>query len=489
MKNYIKIILAVSLLTATSCQNLLEEDPQSLLIRDKFYKNAADAVSAVNAISSTLHLAALYNMRYAVHTVALEDYASGQGFYIPISQYQITTQIMAITDGFWNGFYRTVDASNRVLKYVPGIAMDETEKNKLLGEAYFYRAFAYYNLVKNFGAVPLRTQPTEELSQIGGKREAVDKVYELIIADLKSAEQNLPLKQTQIGRPTGGAAKTMLADIYLVRARWAEARDKAEEVISSKMYNLVEVRVSSDFEKIFGADMITSPEEVFSIKFQHSVAGGTILPQFFHLPTSLWATSGYGTFFGFPTYPLLRDWADADLRKRFNLYTAGPNKQGAIVANNATQPIRFAKFKDSTAPASGAHGVDFPLYRYADALLIYAEAASQAGEGPTPLAIERLNMVRRRAYGYDAGSPSKVDFVIGNYNALTFRDLVLKERAYEFLVEGKRWYDLIRTGKAREVIKEAKGITIPDAVLLMPIPKQEIDNNPDIAPEDQNPGY
>ncbi|MDQ6477106.1 RagB/SusD family nutrient uptake outer membrane protein [Dyadobacter sp. LHD-138] len=489
MKNIVKLFLVALCGSTISCQNLLEEDPQSLLSTDKFYKTAADATTAVNAISSIFHQASMFNLRYAAHTTALEDYASGQGFYIPMSQYQITTPIMAVTDGYWTGFYRAIDASNRVLKYVPAIPMDEAEKSKILGEAYFYRAFAYYNLAKNFGAVPIRTEPTENLTQTGGKREPLEKVYALVIADLKTAEQTLPATQTQTGRPTAGAAKTMLADVYLVREQWADARDKAEEVISSKKYSLVGVKTSADFEKIFGSEITTSSEEIFYIKYQHSVAGGNSIPQLYHLPTSIWATSGFGTFFGFPTYPLLRDWRGSDLRKDFNLYTSGPNKQGVTVANSATQPIRFGKFKDVNVPASAAHGIDFPIYRYAEALLIYAEAASQASQGPTPLAVERLNMVHRRAYGQEAGAASSVDFKIGDYNATTFRDLVLKERAYEFLVEGKRWYDLIRTGKAKSVIKEAKGLTISDAVLLMPIPKQEIDNNADISPEDQNPGY
>ena len=168
MKNYIKICVAVLSMAHFSCGDLLEEKPKSLLSGDDFYKTAADAATAVNAISSVFHQASMYNVRYAVHTTALEDYASGQGFYIPIAQYQITTPIMAVTDGYWAGFYRAIDASNRVLKYVPGIAMDESEKNKALGEAYFYRAFSYYHLVKNFGAVPIRTEPTEKLTQTGG---------------------------------------------------------------------------------------------------------------------------------------------------------------------------------------------------------------------------------------------------------------------------------------------------------------------------------
>lgn len=481
-------LFAASLLSS-SCKDLLNEDPQSLLASSNFYKTAADANSAINAISGVLHTATMYKFRYLVHTTALEDYASGQGFYIPMAQYQISTSIISVTDQFWTGFYKTIDAANLALKYVPGIPMDETQRARLLGEAHFYRAFAYYNLARLFGAVPIRTEPTQGLESQGGKREPLENVYALIIADLKAAEASLPLTQSLAGKPTSGAVKTMLADVYLVRGQWAEARDKAQEVIASQAYSLVNVKEPADFGKIFGADVTTSTEEIFSIKFQRSVAGGSALPQFYHLNNSLWASNGFGTFFGLPTYPLLRDWPEADLRKGYNLYTAGPNKQGVIVPNGANQPIRFGKFKDSGAPTDQAHGNDFPIYRYADALLIYAEAASQAGQGPDAQALERLNMVRRRAYGYTPGAPSPVDLTLEGQTAASFRELVLKERAYEFFVEGKRWWDLVRTGTAKQAIKAAKGIDIPNSIFLMPIPKQEIDNNPDIEPADQNPGY
>lgn len=489
MKKIALFYFLTAAIVLSSCKKLLEEDPKSIIAVDKFYKTAEDAQAAVNAVSGTLHSSTLYSFRYLVHTTALEDYASGQGFYIPISNYQITAPIIGVTDGIWTGFYKTIDEANRVLKYVPPISMDGKIKEQLLGEAYFFRAFAYYHLVKNFGGVPIRTQPAENLDATGGKRESVATVYDQIIADLKLAETALPATGSESGRPTSGAAKTMLADVYLVREKWPEARDKADEVITSNRYSLVSVRQATDFEKIFGSEVITSSEEVFSIKFQRSLAGGSSLPQFYHLPTSQWATNGFGTFFGFPTYPLLRDWPEADLRKGFNLYTKGPDKQGVLTSNNPIQPIRFGKFKDSGAPTSGAHGVDFPIYRYPEALLIYAEAASQANNAPTPLAIERLNMVHRRAYGFDPSVSSTADYKIDGLTAANFRDLVLKERAYEFLLEGKRWYDLIRTNTAKQVIKEAKGIDIPGSVLLMPIPKQEIDNNPDIETTDQNPGY
>jgi hypothetical protein len=190
----------------------------------------------------------------------------------------------------------------------------------------------------------------------------------------------------------------------------------------------------------------------------------------------------------YPTASLLTNWDKNDLRYAFNLYTSYPNKSGVIVQNEAAQPIRFGKFKDPGYAPS--HGNDYPIYRYPDDLLIYAEAASQANGGPTSLAIERLNMVHRRGYGYDPNQPSPVDFTLATApTAQTFRDLVLRERAYEFMLEGKRWFDLIRTNTVKQVILQAKGIAVPDYFLLFPIPVQEIDNNPALTVKDQNPGY
>jgi hypothetical protein len=135
-------------------------------------------------------------------------------------------------------------------------------------------------------------------------------------------------------------------------------------------------------------------------------------------------------------------------------------------------------------------GNDLPLYRYADALLIYAEASCLAANGPTAEGVEALNEVRRRAYGANPKEPSTVDFNLADYDVDSFQDLVLQERAYEFIFEGKRWYDLKRTGKAAEVILAAKGVTVAEKAYLWPIPSSELSYNQALDPEtDQNPGY
>jgi starch-binding outer membrane protein, SusD/RagB family len=128
-----------------------------------------------------------------------------------------------------------------------------------------------------------------------------------------------------------------------------------------------------------------------------------------------------------------------------------------------------------------------PIYRYAEALLIYAEASSMAEGSPSALALERLNMVKRRAYGNDPAVPSPVDYSPG-MSKDQFREVVLQERGYEFILERKRFYDLKRTGTIKEAFSKV-GKNFIDARLFFPIPQDEINNNPALNPEDQNPGY
>ena len=123
-------------------------------------------------------------------------------------------------------------------------------------------------------------------------------------------------------------------------------------------------------------------------------------------------------------------------------------------------------------------------------LLIYAEAANNANNGPTELAVECLNKVHRRAYGYNPESPSPVDFKVGDYDKDSFFELVFQEKGYETILECKRWLDLVRTGKAAKLIKTAEGIDLNESMYLWPIPISETNYNKAIDPvTDQNPGY
>jgi hypothetical protein len=177
----------------------------------------------------------------------------------------------------------------------------------------------------------------------------------------------------------------------------------------------------------------------------------------------------------------IREWDYKDLRKAFNLYN--------VNIGFGTTTVLFKKFIDPEAATSGGKN-DFPAYRYPDILLFYAEADCRVNNGPTTDGMEKLNMIHRRAYGFDPNGASSVDFNKNDYNKESFIDLVLQEGMYEQMDEAKRFLELKRSGKLAEIVKMNHGIDVQVGALLWPIPNTEYDYNKAIDPTtDQNPGY
>lgn len=486
-----KILLYLFIISLTSCSKILEENPKDRLFTKNFYKTKDDANAAIYSIYDPMRDPNCYGGLFVSNIEGMSDYANATGVYQTVAAFKgLNSANIAHTDGMWRLMYQSINFSNLALKYIPAIPMQDAEKNALLAEARFLRAFNYYNLVRNWGPVPVRMTAIEDLSSTGGKRAPVADIYKLIVDDLKFAETNLPETPLMSGRPTIWSAKTFLAEVYLVLEKWTDARDKAEEVITAKKFALQEVVAPADFEKLFGPDATTTSEEIFSFKFTRVETEGSRFVIFFHLPACAWAAGGLGPLFAVPTSTIISSWDNNDLRKTFTLYDKYPNKSGVIVNNAPAQPLRFGKFKDANAQSGAAHGNDLPVFRYADALLIYAEATGMAPGGPTPLAMERLNQVKRRGYGLPSATPNPaVDYQLGNYDATAFRALVLKERAYEFMSEAKRWFDLKRTNTVKAALKASRNVDVADLHLFWPLPIQELNNNPDMGPADQNPGY
>lgn len=477
------IILIVLAISVSSCQKELQEVPKDFISKANFYKNEADAEAAITGAYSSL--ADNYGITYWLFLVNHADYENGRGSQAPISDFSQILDVANIgrASAIWSSFYQTINRANSVLDNVGNINMDESVKTKILAEAHFLRALAYFDLVRGFGPVPIKTKESVDISEVASPRKPVDSVYDLIIEDGLAAEAGLPESVGDAtGRASKWAAKMLLAEVYLTREKWAEAAKEAEDVINSGPYALIKVQESNDFYKIFAT--VTSSEDIFSI--HHSDSRQSSLPNYLHRPnTPPYNYSSGGVYAWLPNMnSFLATWDSKDLRRDFNLYTKyiGPN--GDSVALPSATPILFKKF---TTDPSGLAVYSAPIYRFTEAFLIYAEAASMANGSPTALALERLNMIRRRAYGYDPGVPSPVDYAAG-MSINDFRDAVLMERAKSFIVEGKRWWDLKRTGTVKEAMA-AVGRTVIDARLLWPVPQEEIDNNPAISQEDQNPGY
>ncbi len=472
--------LLFTMLVFTSCENVLEEKPKTLAV-EIFYNTSEEVETAVNAIYPPI------SGNIVEQTVILDthtDWGYGRGSRADYNAMQGFNAANINNAGIrWNAFYLGIRNANLVIENAPnGLSISQADIDRNVAEAKFLRAFAYFQLVRNWGSIPLRTEANMKEADLA--KISVADVYALILSDLSFAEINLPEVQPLVGKPTKYSAKTMLADVYLTLGNYAEARDKVKEVIQSNKYSLVAVKAKTDYQlNLFGPEIITTPEEIFYFKYTRQKGEGNwILFVLNHPSIGNFNFGGAYAHYSDATNPFYVNWNENDIRKslwdKIN-FGLGPN---SLVCSKYIEP--------NAVESSRGAGNDLPIYRYADALLLYAEASCMASNGPTDEGIEALNKVHRRAYGRDPNVPSEVDFKISDYSKTSFQDLVLQERAYEFIFEGKRWYDLKRTGKAAEVIKAAKGITIAEKAYLWPIPVSELNFNKALDPAtDQNPGY
>lgn len=483
MKNIVLGLIIVMCLSA--CEKTLEEVPKDFVSKANFYNSEEDAQAAIVGVYAGLQ-SDFFGMNHYLMTELHGDFIFGRGSQAPIT---IWNQILDQTSigrcaANWSSLYTTINRANAVLDNVSEIEdIDPEVKDQILGEAHFLRALSYFELVRGWGAVPIKTSESIDLSAVEAAREPVSKVYELIVADALAAESGLGEGDGQTGRASKWAAKMLLAHVYLTIEDWEAAAEKADDVIVNGPFSLVEVENPDDFYKIFAVD--SSTEDIMSVHHSETKTSG--IPTYIHRGQAVpynYSSTGYFAWLPDTNSFIGDSWDDADLRKNFNLYTEYQNADGDWVSLPETVPVLFKKFISNS---SGQNVYSVPIYRFAEAYLIYAEAASNANGGPTALALERLNIIKRRAYGIDLNMPTSVDYVTG-LGADDFREIVLQERAYEFLLERRRWFDLKRTGTVQETFA-AVGKNVIDERLLWPIPEDEINNNPAINQSDQNPGY
>jgi len=474
MKKLLYILTAFLLF---SCEDLLVEKPKSIAV-ETFYNTSAEVESALAAIYSPVKGSNTLGATYLGMHEALSDFFYGRGSYAPLSDYQGLNSTNVTRAGIiWRDFYLSIRNANLVIKNVPEAKnISEANKSKYIAEAKFLRAWIYFYMVRNWAGVPIHTELNMEVVEL--PRSTVAQVYELITSDLDFAENNLPDNAPIAGRPSKWSAKTLLADAYFYQGKNVEASAKAAEVIQSGKYSLVGVTVPGDFDKIFGPAVVSSTEEIFYLKYSIESSWGMVL-MYHGAGTPYLGITGYSALYGTTDNPLYANWDNKDLRKTFGWY--------AWNIGSGTNTLLNKKFSD---PGALIPRNDFPIYRYADLLLIYAEASCLGGGSPTADGMEKLNMVHRRAYGFNALQPSAVDFKLADYDKASFTTLVIKERGYETQAEGKRWLDLVRSGKVKEYILATKAKVVADKNLLWPIPVNEMNYNKAIDPnKDQNPGY
>lgn len=479
MKYTILIIISMILF---SCEDVLIEKPKAI-VAESFYNTPGELETAVNAIFSPLRSNNCFGALYTWQLEVYSDFQIGRGSYAVLNNYDglDNTNINRIGQ-IWDQFFLAIRNANLVIENAPSAtAASESDIARYIAEARFMRGLIYFYMIPNWGKLPIVTE--SNYKDLNIPLSSADEVYDLIIGDLRYAEQNLPNSPSVPGRPTKWSAKSVLSHVHFTRGNYKNAMESSNEVINSGEFSLVRVDAVEDFQNLYGPKLVTTSEEIFYIKYNNE--SGWWYPVFMHHPSDPYFT-GNGLFALYMDTVLLQnrwnEWDGMDLRK--SLYYPWEFGLGEhTMLNN--------KFMDTEIINNAAN--DFPLYRYADILLIYAEAAARVNNSATPDGMEKLNMVHRRAYGENPLEPSKFDFQIEDYSDLSsFLDLILMERGYETYYEGgKRWLDLKRLGteKARQVIKEATGKDISDRHFLWPFPTSEFDLNEAMDDSEQNPGY
>ncbi len=279
-------ILILTMLTMAGCSDALVEKPQSIAA-ELFYNNPAEVEAGLNSIYVPIRrgstLGALYECQHEIYT----EYMYGRGSHAPLNDYTGLDQTnVARVGDMWAAFYESIRNANIVIQKAPlGSKLSPAQVEVYLAEARFMRALMYFYLVRNWAGVPIRDENNMDVRELA--RNTQEQVYAFILSDLEWAETRLPDNPRASGTPSKWSAKTILTDVYMNLHQYDKARDMAAAVIESKKYSLVAVEKVDEFEKIFGADISTSPEEIFYLKYARVPnTQGFSYPQYCHYPNS-----------------------------------------------------------------------------------------------------------------------------------------------------------------------------------------------------------
>jgi hypothetical protein len=455
ISKFYQIILI--LLVASGCsKKFLDLSPISNANVNNFYKTQADINNAVLAV---------YSMHKGMYIDNLAALAQLDEVRSDNTQDDNRVDLFTNDTGaewwywVWDQCYRCIYAANVVIQQAPKVTMDATVQNQYIAEAKFLRALAYFELVKNYGGVPVVTDPPADLSAsaVDIPRNTVAEVYTLIVSDLGFAAQNLPATyaaSTDIGRATSGAANGMLGKVYLQEGDAADAKTALTAVVSSNLYSLMPT-----YAAVFDVSNRNSVESLFELQFTKNTDAS---PMESYYASNVAPLPGGGYYYNHPTTDFVSAFESGDPRKSVSI-TQDQNANWYCI-----------KFNDPTMTAFANSGHNFPILRYADILLLLAEA-----DGESPEAYALINQVRARA---TLGPLSPT-------NPSTFSDVLLHERRVEFGFENQRWHDLLRFGVAVPVMNAqlaSQGVTLSQNSLLDPISQTTLAANPKLS---QNPGY
>lgn len=486
MKMIYKItcLLSIGHIAMVSCsESFFDRYPDDQFTEGVFYKNEQDFSEAVTAIYSAQR--AHYRRFYAIGDVSSDDAYNFKGNSnlnaITINESTVFSDNLYLKE-FWDAGYRMISRSNMVVGRIRDVDIQQGRKDRFAGEARFLRALAYFNMVRVFGDIPLVTEEIKTASDAFaiGRSSAAD-VYSFIIQDLKEAVLQLPESYAldlDKGRTTSIAAKSLLGKVYLTQHQYADAATVLKEVISSQR-----ARLLADYSAVFDANNPNNDEIIYAIQHMRNISGqgsgwgNDAAP---NVPVGRTVVTGGGG----GSFHMTRDLHRAFDRSDNRLLMV----DSAAAVNGGRMYYWTKKYIDPQMLTVNNAANDWIVLRYADVLLMAAEALNESGGNPTEI-LGYLNQIRDRAGLSAVTVQSQSDL----------RSIIAHERRIELNCEGHRWFELLRTARLKEVMnihftiyrdddhEVGQSSVIEDHELLFPLPKDQVDLNPDKLP--QNPGY
>lgn len=492
MRNTLKysiLLLLYSIPFITGCKKaFLEKAPESTLTGTNFWKTESDLKQGVVGAYRSLSNMGSFSywlfgeMRSDNTTFEYNAPQRGQENREFVDEFLVSSDNTLIQD-YWQSSYVGIARCNDVLDHQAAISMSDATRNQAIGEVKLLRAFHYFNLVRQFGGIPLRLQnvTTPDESKSKG-RASTDEVYDQIIADLNDAAVKLPAsyQAADKGRVTSGTANALLGEVYLTQKKYSEALNALRKVTG---YSL-----QSSYGAIFQPNNKNNSESVFEIQYLGTDPNlsSNFMYQFAPFDSGTAVTNDPGTNLSFgsgwniPTTDLIDAYEAGDLRKNVSLSTS-------FTLNGAVINVPYIVKYNHGFNQPGQTNDNFPVIRYADVILEIAECLNEQGFTSSGEAFNLLNQVRQRAglapktFGNPVGSLN-----VSNQEA--FRGAIMQERKVELAFENHRWYDLVRTGKAvdvmnvhgkKEIAKNpaqfpAGAYMITQNKLLLPIPQREV---------------
>ncbi|MEC5146086.1 RagB/SusD family nutrient uptake outer membrane protein [Chitinophaga sp. 212800010-3] len=500
MKTINKIFIALLILLSCSCKKFLEQQPSNFLPPDADLTTAKAARAFANGCYQNLQgLLTGQPSSYGGNTYNLMEFLTGKansdlgqtGFLtFQTNTYNATSFYF---DTWWQYMYRGIGTCNLAIQKLPLAKIPDADKTNMLAEAHTLRALYYFYLVRMYGAVPNVTVVPTDLNLNLPRTDAKTIYDQIIIPDLQTAAKStLPWKDAT-GKVSMGAVQALLADVYLTYAGaainggaqyYGLSAQASKAVIDNGGYTLFPnyTDMINPANKNSG-EFIMQVQYAASVPFTNPLTALTI-PNYAGI-------SKYSDEYGsvYPTTQFLASFNPGDKRiqeKQF-FYSQYPKIDGSGIKTFKSPYIY--KFFDANAVTSTAKSdLNYTIYRLADVYLMYAEASNRAGAGPNPQAIACVNAIRARA---------TLPPVAAGMSQADFEHEVWLQRYFELCFENKMWFDMLRTRKVHNDVTgnwddflshvTVWGSAFAQKNLLMPVPKQESDVNPNLLPN--NPGF